>query len=160
MIIIVALIWILVSACNGLKVYQSLLSPDSTSGVAGLKFIGPILNTEFSSSVTICGRFNFRRLQQSALFDFTNENERLMFLQIRYPTTWFQFGNPLNGPNSFASWVLQDPKTKDYSIFFASKWHHLCISYDSNDGNSKIILSLVKMKAFYFCLLNHVIEVL
>ena len=128
---------------HALKVYKTLTFPENDSGLAGLKFKPPISDVEFTNSITICARFNFERLHNSMLFDFANqEGERYLKLKIRYPTTWLVFGDSLKGRNSFASWVLQDPASKDYIIFFANIWHHICLAY-SHGG--QIRLTLVNM---------------
>ena len=125
---------------HALKVYQSLALPENQSGLAGLEFKDSSLDVEFSNSITICTRFNFGRLQNAVLFEFANDEERYLKLSIRYPNTWLSFGDSLKGPKSFASWVLQDPLTKDYAIFFAKKWHHICLTFDSSNGQIRLIL--------------------
>ena len=134
---------------HALKVYQSLELPENQSGLAGLEFKDSSLDVafkdssldvEFNNSITICTRFNFGRLQNAVLFEFANDEERYLKLSIRYPSTWLSFGDSLKGPKSFASWVLQDPLTKDYAIFFAKKWHHICLAFDSSNGQIRLIL--------------------
>ena len=116
----------LATQCHALKVYQSLLSANSQSGLAGLKFKGPLKDVEFSNSITACARFNFGRLQRSVLFDFGNQqHDDFLRIKVKHPATWVVLGDSLKGPRSFASWVLQDPISKDYTVFFGNKWHHM-----------------------------------
>ena len=139
-------ILILLPCVYSLKVYQSLLPPESQFGLAGLKLKTTDYNgVALSNSLTICARFNFGRLQNSILFDIANKkNEHYTNLQIKYPNTWLRFGDSRNGPKSFASWVMQDPVTEEYTIFFANKWHHLCLSYET-DGYIRVTLVSKRM---------------
>ena len=133
--------------CFSLKVYHSQLPIESKSGLSGLKYLKEQQNSIiFSNSFTICSRFNFKKLGNTArLFEIqpsNNSEANFLWLSISYPWTWFGFGNSdkkLNGKGFYSSWLLQDPITKDFNIWYTNKWHHVCIAYDSEKSHITFI---------------------
>ena len=99
------IILLLFRICFSLKVYHSQLPIESKSGLSGLKYLKEQQNSNiFSNSFTICSRFNFKKLGNTArLFEIqpsNNSEANFLWLSISYPWTWFGFGNSdkkLNG---------------------------------------------------------------
>ena len=68
-----------------------------------------------------------------------------------YPATWFGFGNNYISDAS-ASWILKNPFTKEFNIFYMNKWHHLCLAYEKN--TNKISMIKVRQEKVYKDLTN------
>ena len=88
---------IIISSCYSLKVYQSQLPIESTSGVSGIKYRSnenATTNIKFTNDLTICSRFKYKKLGINAkLFDFKGlDSEYFLWFWIGYPLTWTGFG--------------------------------------------------------------------
>ena len=118
------LILIMINNCLSLKIYHSI---GSESGISGLKFINPNQNVASTNSLTVCGRFNYKKLgAESVIFD------NIIWLQMRYPLTFIYFGDWREKNNPvYANYIVQNPNTQDFSVWYTNKWHHLCMAYDS-----------------------------
>ena len=97
LIVILILFNIIISSCYSLKVYQSQLPIESTSGVSGLKYRSnenATTNIKFTNDLTICSRFKYKKLGINAkLFDFKGlDSEYFLWFWIGYPLTWTGFG--------------------------------------------------------------------
>ena len=44
-----------------------------------------------------------------------------------------------DGTGYYSSWALQDPKTKNYNIWYTNRWHHVCIAYDAKRSHIAVI---------------------
>ena len=138
------LVMILITTSSGLKIYRSNLPISSNSGLSGLKYKNePNKNIDFNDGLTACARFNYKKLgKKSRLFDFGKEGgytKDFLWFRIGYPATWFGFGNKKEGKGYVSSWVLQDPKTESYNIWYANRWHHVCIAFDAKRSHIAVI---------------------
>ena len=137
-------IMIFITTSSALKIYRSSLPISNTSGLSGLKYKNePNKNIDFKDGFTACARFNYKKLGGKAwLFDFgTNggDDREFLWFRIAYPATWFGLGNKKGGKGYVSSWVLQDPKTENYNIWYANKWHHVCIAFDAKRSHIAVI---------------------
>ena len=136
-------ILLLITSTSSLKVFHSTLPMSRNTGVSGLKYINENNNDiNFDSGLTVCARFNYKKLGGNAwLFDFDKSNDSKSFLwfRIMYPATWFGFGRFGDGTGYYSSWALQDPKTKNYNIWYTNRWHHVCIAYDAKKSHIAVI---------------------
>ena len=108
---------------NGIKVYKSTLSLEERATPVGLHFQkSKSQNKRFTNSVTFCARFRYERLgkfedRSSRIFDINGPsyNAALSFLWLnaRYPETWFGFGN-YGKPMSYSNWILFEPLTREF----------------------------------------------
>ena len=134
---------LLVTSSWALKIYHSTLSVSSNSGLSGLKYINAQnVDIDFNEGITICARFNYKKLGEKAwLFDLDRKGKGKPFLwfRIMYPNTWFGFGRYDKGRGYYSSWVLKDPKTQNYNIWFANRWHHVCIAFDAKRSHIAVI---------------------
>ena len=137
-------ILIFITTTSALKIYRSSLPISNTSGLSGLKYKNePNKNIDFNDGLTACARFNYKKLgKKSRLFDFGKEGgytKDFLWFRIGYPATWFGFGNKKEGKGYVSSWVLQDPKTESYNIWYANRWHHVCIAFDAKRSHLAVI---------------------
>ena len=144
---------LLAASCASLKVYRSTLPLGSKSGISGLKFVNQNENIYFTNSMTFCGRFNYKNLgSQSIMFSIDEEIRPFLWIKMEYPLAFMSFGNYDNDHIHFANWILQNPKTEEFSIWYPNKWHHYCIAYDSK--RSHIALVMVNLFHVYICILS------
>ena len=133
----------LITSSWALKIYHSTLSVSSNSGLSGLKYKHVQNgNLNFNDGITICARFNYKKLGEKAwLFDFDRKGKGKPFLwfRIMYPNTWFGFGRYDKGRGHYSSWALKDPKTQNYNIWYANRWHHICIAFDAKRSHIAVI---------------------
>ena len=149
---------LLAASCASLKVYRSTLPLGSKSGISGLKFVNQNDKINYTNSMTFCGRFNYKNLgSQSIMFSIDEEMKIRPYLWIKmeYPLAFMSFGNYDNDQVNFANWILQNPKTEEFSIWYPNKWHHFCIAHDNE--RSHIALVLVSFYHINICLstFNH-----
>ena len=146
---------ILITSSCALKIYHSTLPISRNSGLSGLKYKNePKKDINFNDGLTACARFNYKKLGRKAwLFDFgTNggDDREFLWFRIAYPATWFGLGNKKGGKGYVSSWVLQDPKTENYNIWYANKWHHVCIAFDAKRSHIAVIKVCIIYKVFAF----------
>ena len=50
-------------------------------------------------------------------------------------------GNEEKGiePGYFSNWIMKDPKTNQFNIWYADHWHHLCIRYAKATSSIAIV---------------------
>ena len=119
-----------------LKVYRSLLPIESTEGIAGLHYLNENSNL-VASSLTFCLRFNYKKLGPTIWhMRKPEEKNSLMYLGAWYPNTWFNFGRKW--------WILKDPIRDSFLVWYANKWHHLCVAYDRVNDT----LTMVKVNKY------------
>ena len=127
---------LLAASCASLKVYRSTLPLGSKSGISGLKFVNQNENIYFTNSMTFCGRFNYKNLgSQSIMFSIDEEIRPFLWIKMEYPLAFMSFGNYDNDRINFANWILQNPKTEEFSIWYTNKWHHVCFGYNSKTNH-------------------------
>ena len=79
------LVLLLLSTALSLKIYKSNLPLDSKSGFSGLKYINPKQKFEYTNSLTICGRFNYKRIGKEAIvFDIEKNGVKRLVPDINY----------------------------------------------------------------------------
>ena len=131
-----------------LKVYESTLPIESTSGVSGLQYVPkigqkPMIGNQF----TICCRLSFQRLgAKSYIFALENVYSPTQFLWLKahYPNTWSGLGNYELGNESYTNWILKDAAQNKFTIWTTNKWHHICIGFDGN--LQKVTYVLVRLR--------------
>ena len=128
------LVYFCLSKTKSLSVYQSTLPIESSTGVAGLKYINPHQNVSFSNGITICARFNYLKLGHEAKLFEIGPTTVYFWFKVDYPATWFGFGSARTS-KSYNSWILKDPSTEEYNIWYTNKWHHICVAYDQNSNS-------------------------
>ena len=131
------LVLTLIGTCLSLKIYKSNVPIDGNSGLSGLKYLHSKENVVFTNSLTVCGRFNFKRLGgKSIMFDIDkNLATSFLFLPMNYPNTFVNFGNFDKDHIAMSSYILNDPKTEEFSIWYTNKWHHVCFGYNSKTNH-------------------------
>ena len=136
-------IMLLVTSSCALKIYHSTLPISSNSGVSGLKYKNEQnKDFDFDEGLTVCARFNYKKLGGKAwLFDFDKQEgigKSFLWFRIMYPATWFGFGN-YGGGKRYSSWALKDPRNNNYNIWYANRWHHVCIAFDKRRSHIAVI---------------------
>ena len=136
----------LIGTCLSLKIYRSSL-PIGKSGLSGLKYVHSGQNLISTNSLTVCGRFNYKRLGgESVIFDLDkNLAVSFLWLTMGYPYTWVNFGNFETDHIASTSYILKDPKTDEFSIWYTNKWHHICFAYDAKTSH----IAFVKVSYFF-----------
>ena len=146
-------IMMLIMSSSSLKIYRSTLPISSNSGVSGLKYINEQnKNINFNEGFTVCARFNYKKLSwKSWLFDFDQKGKTKSFLwfKISYPNTWFGLGNFGGGGKKYGSWLLKDPETKNFNIWYANRWHHVCIAFEAKSSHIALIKVSVYIKSTF-----------
>ena len=126
----------MLSSCASLKIYQSIYK--GQPGESGLKCYKPNYLNFLTNSLSFCMRFNYKKLD-TILFHFNSPDSDIdTILHFKYPYSFFGWGFDSN-PRSFKSWLLKDPKTNNFDIWCAYKWHHVCFAYDSNTNHIVLI---------------------
>ena len=140
------LVFVLINTCLSLKIYRSNLSIGK-SGLSGLKYVHSGQNLISTNSFTVCGRFNYKRLGgESVIFDLDkNLAASFLWLTMGYPYTWVNFGNFETDHIASTSYILKDPKTDEFSIWYTNKWHHICFAYDAKTSH----IAFVKVSYFF-----------
>ena len=129
-----------------LQVFYSILPTNNTYQISGMKYQPENQkNVSFTNNLSFCARFNYRILNKLLFRTFSQSRSENSFIYIKigYPQTFFSIGDRINGNNSFDSWALKDPKTNEFNIWFAYKWHHICLAYHS--GSSHVAFVKVSM---------------
>ncbi len=69
-----------------------------------------------------------------------NEDEmfNMLWLPVDYPHSWFGFGYP-RAHGSYKAYLLSDADLKNYEVWTANQWMHLCLAYRKRDGWVKVI---------------------
>ena len=135
------LVLIFIGTCLSLKIYKSNVPIESKSGLSGLKYIHSKENVIFTNSLTVCGRFNYKRIGEKAvMFDIDkNLATSFLFFGMDYPNTFLNFGNFDKNHTAMSSYILNDPKTEEFIIWHTNKWHHLCFGYNSITNHIVIV---------------------
>ena len=87
--------------------------------------------------------FKFQKLGwNTKLWDIKEPGSWVTFLWLspNYPVTFLFFGNTWKNPGH-SNWILKDPKKNQFHIWYLNKWHHLCLSYESETN----FISMVKV---------------
>ena len=128
-----------------LKVYHSLLSIESTEGIAGLHYLKQNnTNASFANSMTYCLRFNYKRMSikgwniiwyigTPGQYDGYEEDNELMRITADYPELWWRFGEKW--------WLIAN------KLLYANQWQHLCIAYDK--VNNSLTITKVNKNTFF-----------
>ena len=132
-----------IGTCLSLKIYRSNLSIGK-SGLSGLKYIHSNQNVMSTNSLTVCGRFNYKRLgTKSVIFDLDNNlATSYLSLSMGYPYSFINFGNYDENHIATTSNLLTNPKTDEFIIWYINKWHHICFSYSKSNS----FVSFVKVR--------------
>ena len=145
---IILLLYWFTSNIIALKIYQSNVGFQNEKVISGLFYKKQTRqNIILSQNMTICVRFNFKRLSHlSQIIAIKNSNSQndpnFLRIRARYPESWINFGNSEHGTGSKSSWILHDPKLNSYSIWETYKWHHICFSFLKMNS----FISLVKVR--------------
>ena len=142
------LILIFISCALSLKVYHSTLSTDDNKKTSGLKYLlGHHKNISFTNNLSFCARFNYKRLNVMLFRTYSKNKFETPFINLRitYPTAFFSIGDRLK-ENSFGSWILNDPKTNEFVIWYAYQWHHVCFAYKSVSSHIALVKVYVLCK--------------
>ena len=129
-----------------LQVYYSILPTNNKYQISGMKYLPENQkNVSFTNNLSFCARFNYKILNKLLFRTYSQSSSKnsFIYLKIGYPQTFFSFGDRVKGNYSFGSWALKDPKTNEFNIWFAYKWHHICLAY--NLGSSHIAFVKVSM---------------
>ena len=121
-----------IGTCLSLKIYRSNV-PIGKSGLSGLKYIHSNQNVMSTNSLTVCGRFNYKRLgTKSVIFDLDNNlATSYLSLSMGYPYSFINFGNYDENHIATTSNLLTNPKTDEFIIWYINKWHHICFAHNS-----------------------------
>ena len=142
------LLYLLPTIC-GLNVYQSTVSLiESKSLVSGLHFQTTAMTTIHSNSLTVCIRFNFKRLglgneARIFAFDWPGSSKDFLYMYARYPQTWMSLGH-YEDPTAFGGYIISE--NYNYNVWATNRWHHLCLSFE--EKATKIILVKVRKPRF------------
>ena len=111
-----------------LKMYNSTLMRDDTNEISGLQLLdNQIKDIDWSTGVTICMRFNFKKILGQKLFNFGQDSGVSL-------TFWYPNSNLIY--QSTLPWKSYRPETS-ISI---DKWNHLCFAVDRTNFGYYIYL--------------------
>ena len=65
---------------------------------------------------------------------------------MNYPNSWWGLGNYDVGNDSYASWLLKNPITGEFSIFKTNTWYHLCLAYEKGPSRISLVMNGIVMK--------------
>lgn len=110
---------------HGMKAYQSILPVRDDNADAGIEFDAnsAIKSTSFTDGLTLCGRFNYRRLSNVYAKIFEVSSWQSMAISMGYRQTTLYFGH--------YSWVLKDEKKDTFEIWKPDRWTHICLSFNT-----------------------------
>ena len=113
-----------------LKMYNSTLTRDDTHKISGLQLLeNQIRNVNWSSGITICVRFNYKKIIDSILFTFGQDSG--VSSTLGYPTS------RLNFP-SIISWKSSQVEK---SVFLSNnKWNHWCFAIDGKTYDNYVFM--------------------
>ena len=134
-----------------LKMFSSKDNDDEENVISGLRYKSkqdekrPVL----SNSLTVCIRFNIKRLGSwrnlASIIQIGNEKFYLFWFVAQYPESWIGLGNSNHGKESVIGRILYDPKRKSYPMWKLYVWHHICMSYSKKSSH----ISFVKVSKKY-----------
>ena len=145
------LVILLINSCLSLKIYHSIPKNEETTGEeSGFRYskqqnlnIGQITK----NNLTFCIRFNYKTLEDILLFKFKPKisESKFTYLHIVYPKSFFGLGlTNDDGQSVSSSWILKNPDTNDFNIWFAFKWHHVCFAYESTKSHISVVKVNIK----------------
>ena len=136
---------ILLSNVIALKMFSSKDNDDEENVISGLRYKSkqdekqPVL----SNSLTVCIRFNIKRLGSwrnfALIFQIGNEKFTFFSLVAQYPESWIVLGNSNHEEESSIGRILYDPKRKGYPMWKLYIWHHICMSYSKKNSHISFV---------------------
>ena len=113
-----------------LKMYNSTLTRDDTHKISGLQLLeNQIRNVNWSSGITICTRFNYKKILDSILFTFGQNSG--VSSTLGYPTSRLYFPSSIPWPS------FQVEK----SVYLSNnKWNHWCLAIDGKTKDNYIYM--------------------
>ena len=140
---------ILLSNVIALKMFSSKDNDDEENIISGLHYKSkqdekrPVL----SNSLTVCIRFNIKRLGSwrnfATIFQIGNEKFSFFSLVAQYPESWIGLGN--SNHETWFGRILYDPKRKGYPMWKLYIWHHICMSYSKKSSHISFVQVRKKM---------------
>jgi hypothetical protein len=126
---------------TSITVYESTAALNSPKPLAGLQLAGRTQQLNLQDGLSLCARFNFLKLSKnSKLFQLQSLKWLFLYMSIGYDSSFFQFGVPnYDTPGSASSWILKDLKRDSFLLWFAFRWHHVCISYDMKTSYISVV---------------------
>ncbi len=127
-----------------ITVFESISALDSNRKLSGLHLKANKTSVSLSNfdGLTICGRFDFKSLNQarSQFISIWSPSWSVLKIEIGYQLSFFGFGNN-DTHGSMPSYMLQDVEQddNDYMIWSANKWHHMCIAYEKTQSYIRCI---------------------
>ena len=142
---------ILLSNVIALKMFSSKDNDDEENVISGLHYKSkqdekrPVL----SNSLTVCIRFNIKRLGSwrnfASIFQIGNEKFSFLWFGAQYPESWIALGNSNHEKESVMGRILYDPKRKSYPMWKLYVWHHICMSYSKKSSHISFVQVRKKM---------------
>ncbi len=142
-----------------LKVYQSTAPLSNDKVLSGLTLLPPegsnfILKD--MPGITICCRFNFKRLVFLKSFVMMIQPPgnpapwELAFFFAGYQMSFMGFGNS-DSRGSVPSWIMKDKEEEDFLTWTANRWHHICYAYTATTSWIQLIKvgSIESMQIIY-----------
>ena len=116
-------LWLIVEN-QSLVVYKSLEPIDAKEPLAGLTFDpkSALKATDFSTGISFCGRFNYRKLGWQSFMVASSNPHLLVRLSMGGQSTFLFFGN--------MNWIVKDLEKDKFLIWSTTRWHHICLSFD------------------------------
>ena len=136
-----------ISQVLAIKVYKSTIPLQIPFGTSALEINTTKSEPVITDSLSICLRFNLKRLKL-ILIEISDPINDDLLLQLRpmVYATWFGFGNIGSGENSSLSWmILKDFKTNSLELWKINQWHHFCATF----VNGKLTIIKVTNSACY-----------
>lgn len=121
------------------KMYDSTLKRDNTKDVSGLQLLeNQIKNIDWSTGITICTRFNYKKIIYSYLFS-VGQNKAVS-ITLGYPNSGLEVGYHID----WQSFKIKSERSIFLSI---DEWNHLCLAIDRK-SNKYHIYMVRNMKLF------------
>ncbi len=126
------------------KVYESTSPLYATKVLSGLQLSNPNLDVDIGKmpGISYCIRFNYKRLMhsKSRLAGVQSKDWSWSLLQFLvgywYSFTAFGTYDELRG---IPGWIQQVVGAKNFLMWSANRWHHICVSFAKKDNHIMFI---------------------
>ena len=130
-----------------LVTYQSTLPISAIAPISGLSLLKESIkrDTNFTNGITICIRFNYRKLgKRMAIFTHQKQGtEDWKYFYVRTEAgydqgTFFHFGG--------LNWIVKDMVKNSFILWSTNRWHSVCVSFDHYTSHIRFVKVLSHFK--------------
>ena len=98
-------------------------STNNTDFGSGLKLnSSSVEKSNFTQGISICGRFNYRRIAGSNQLIQIETPGAFMWSFMGYQGSFMQFG--------YINWVIKEVPSNNFRLWSTNRWHQICWSFN------------------------------